>query len=121
MSGSGLKELLSTIYAEHSAEKMLNGHAYARAIRAHILCHQAIANIVWHSVDLTEEERTDLGVILNDIDRSAVLVVDNNECYKSVARKFKERLAQLEAYGLTAVSYTHLDVYKRQNIITLCS
>lgn len=37
MSGSGLKELLPTIYAEHSTEKMLTGHAYARAIRAHMI------------------------------------------------------------------------------------
>jgi hypothetical protein len=37
MARSGSKGLLITIYADHSAEKMLNGHAYSRALRAHIL------------------------------------------------------------------------------------
>jgi len=39
MDGSDLKEVLSVIYARHSTEKILNGHAYARAIRAHTLLH----------------------------------------------------------------------------------
>lgn len=33
--GSGIKEVLSLIYASNSLDKMLNGHAYARAIKAH--------------------------------------------------------------------------------------
>lgn len=35
MGGSGLKELLSVIYAPISVDKMLTGYAYARAIRGH--------------------------------------------------------------------------------------
>ena len=89
MNGSGLKELLSTVYAKHSVEKMLNGHAYTRAIRAHLLCHQAIANIVWNGVHLVDEERAELARILSDDERSTVLDVDKNNCYKSVERKFK--------------------------------
>ncbi|XP_076040412.1 glutamate--cysteine ligase isoform X1 [Oratosquilla oratoria] len=34
MNGSGIKELFSTVYASTSVEKMLTGHAYARALRA---------------------------------------------------------------------------------------
>lgn len=37
MQGSGLKEVLAEIYAPKSLEKMLDGHAYARAVRAHTL------------------------------------------------------------------------------------
>lgn len=36
MAGSGLKDLLSVVYAPLSAENFLTGHAYARAIRAHL-------------------------------------------------------------------------------------
>lgn len=46
MQGSGLKEVLSLIYAPNSLDKMLNGHAYARAVRAHTLLHLALATII---------------------------------------------------------------------------
>lgn len=79
----------------------MSGHAYGRAIRAHILWHQAIANIVWHHLDLSDEETTELAIIFNDMYRSAVLKVDNN-CVKSVERKFRDRLVQIESNGPTA-------------------
>lgn len=37
MNGSGIKELFNIVYASASVDKMLTGHAYARALRAHIL------------------------------------------------------------------------------------
>ncbi|KYN50496.1 hypothetical protein ALC57_00134 [Trachymyrmex cornetzi] len=46
MEGSGLKELFSTIYAVNSIDKMMTGHAYARALRAHTLTHLALAKII---------------------------------------------------------------------------
>lgn len=39
MSGSGLEDALKIIYAENSVEKILLGHAYSRALRAHFLVH----------------------------------------------------------------------------------
>lgn len=56
MAGSGLKQLMSVIYAEQSVDKMLSGHAYGRAVRAHILCHVAVAKIIWQAIELTEDE-----------------------------------------------------------------
>ena len=46
MSGSGLQELMSTIYAPVSVEKMLQGKSFARAVRALILIHASLANII---------------------------------------------------------------------------
>ena len=37
MGGSGLQELWETVYAPNSVKHMLSGHAYARALRAHML------------------------------------------------------------------------------------
>jgi len=37
MAGSGLRELWNTIHAANSIDKMMTGHAYSRAVRAHIL------------------------------------------------------------------------------------
>lgn len=55
MDGSGLKELFSTIYATNSVDKILTGHAYARAVRAHILTHAALAGIIFESQFLFSE------------------------------------------------------------------
>lgn len=44
--GSGIKEVLSLIYAPNSLDKMLNGHAYARAVRAHTLLHLTLSTII---------------------------------------------------------------------------
>jgi len=46
MQGSGIKEVLSLIYAPNSLDKMLNGYAYARAIRAHTLLHLTLSTII---------------------------------------------------------------------------
>lgn len=45
MTGSGLKELLSTVYAEESVE-ILNGQAYSRAVRAHMLTNLVLASLM---------------------------------------------------------------------------
>lgn len=42
MDGSGLKDVLSASYAESSVDKMLQGHAYARAMRGHFLVYLSI-------------------------------------------------------------------------------
>lgn len=46
MSGSGLEEIRSTVYAEKSIPQMISGHAQYRAQRAHILSAQAILSIL---------------------------------------------------------------------------
>lgn len=45
MTGSGLKELLSIIYAPNTVEKMFTGHAYARAVRGHGLVYLALSKL----------------------------------------------------------------------------
>lgn len=42
MAGSGLKEVISQVYAEGSVDQMMSGKAVARAVRAHILVDSAL-------------------------------------------------------------------------------
>ena len=42
MAGSGLKEVMSQVYAEGSVEHMLSGKAMARAVRAHLMVDSAL-------------------------------------------------------------------------------
>ncbi|CAI6347499.1 unnamed protein product [Macrosiphum euphorbiae] len=55
MAGSGLKELWNTIYAANSIEKMITGHAYSRAVRAHMLTQVCLGKLILDELDLTEE------------------------------------------------------------------
>lgn len=54
MEGSGFKEVLCVIYAPKSVDKILNGHAYARAVRAHTLLHLALSTIVSKNIDIDD-------------------------------------------------------------------
>ena len=45
MAGSGLKEVMSQVYAEGSIDHMLSGKAVARAVRAHLLVDSALNTI----------------------------------------------------------------------------
>ena len=42
MGGSGLEELWTTVYAKNSVNQMMEGRAYARSVRAHILTSLAL-------------------------------------------------------------------------------
>lgn len=70
MNGSGLKELFQVAYAPASVEKMLTGHAYARALRAHLLAHAAVAQMVFNEIHFTAEEQEMLEDSLVDITSS---------------------------------------------------
>ncbi|GBP77915.1 hypothetical protein EVAR_89569_1 [Eumeta japonica] len=102
MNGSGLKELFNTIYALNSIEKIMVGHAYSRAVRAHMLTHLAIARIVLQFIDLTPDLSAELDRILYNFDRSVVLEADQEECCKELADKFANELIKLEQRGATA-------------------
>lgn len=54
MAGSDLKEVLSVIYAPNSVDKMLNGHAYVRAVRGHTLLHLALSTIIYKDIDIDD-------------------------------------------------------------------
>lgn len=75
MDGSGLKESFCEVYAENSVDKILSGHAYARAVRGYLLHHLALSQIILSSFSMDEaekemiEEFLDLGEdILNELD-----------------------------------------------------
>lgn len=64
MKGSGLEELWKTVYAEGSITHMLTGHAYSRAMRAHILSFSALADLIIKlSPDLQSNSITEIAVL----------------------------------------------------------
>jgi hypothetical protein len=93
MAGSCLKAPFMTIYTDH---KMLNGHAYSRAVRAHILTNLILAGIILDEVDLTGKERAGTENKLRESERSLILFVKENRTYQSLRAKFKTALHNLE-------------------------
>lgn len=53
MGGSGMEEIWEKVFAKNSVVHMTNGHAYARALRAHSLSQAAIAHLIF---EYCEEE-----------------------------------------------------------------
>lgn len=103
MSGSGIEELFKLIYAENCVEKILAGHAYARAVRAHILSHSALTTIVLDSLELDEKERDELDYYAEDVfNRPAIMTAANNNGVKSIYDKFAKELVAIESRGPTA-------------------
>lgn len=68
MNGSEIKELFSTAYANASVDKMLRGHAYARALRAHILARAALATVILDETDVSADERSTIEAPLHQND-----------------------------------------------------
>lgn len=45
MTGSGLAELWETVYAKGTVIHMISGHAFSRALRAHIVTSTALIGV----------------------------------------------------------------------------
>lgn len=104
MKGSGLKELLSTIYAPNSVDKMLTGHAYARAIRGHLLVQLSLAKCVLNDINFNDEECNVIAdIFLNFGDNPPVRkTVEEIDLLHNITKKFKQQLEKVEENSPTA-------------------
>lgn len=60
MAGSGLQDLWKVIYASTSTEQMVTGHAYSRALRAHLLTQEALYHIIFSQKNTSAENVTEV-------------------------------------------------------------
>jgi hypothetical protein len=89
---------------------MLNGHAYSRVVRAHILTDLTLAGIILDEVDLTGKERTETENKLRESERFLILFVKENNSYQNLRAKFKTTTHNLKGNGPTSkllVQYFH--------------
>lgn len=102
MAGSGIKEILSLIYAEGSVDKMLNGHSYARAVRAHIILQQVLSIII---MDELKKENADFQKLLESEENLTfdmnIDEINSNECFIKINEIFEVKLNNLEERGNT--------------------
>ena len=81
---------MSTVYAPTSVEKMLQGLAFARAVRGHLITQTALSNIIFEHIDITDEEQARAREIMSTIwDEPPPLgSLNKNPNLKSLAKKF---------------------------------
>jgi len=85
--GNGLKKELLTIYAPNSIDKMITGYAYTCAESSHTNSSGSCKNCTL--IDFTEEEREAVMIIFGDINRSVVLIAEDQFFfYKTFKHKF---------------------------------
>lgn len=101
MEDSGLKELFNTVYAMNSIDKMMTGHAYYRALRAHLLAHAVLMKFVLEIGGLSPEIEAELDNILCPIDKSVILASNPYECV-AIKEKVCQTFHQLKERGATA-------------------
>ena len=104
MSGSGIKEVLGVSYAKCSVDKMLTGHAYARAMRGHTLVYLSLCKKILEEIDFSEEEVTCLDTLLCSFPENSpsYLCIEKNEIIKVAKNKFVRKMAEIERRGKTA-------------------
>ena len=123
MQNSGLKELLSTVYADNSVGHMLDGKAISRAIRGHFLVDDALNTLslekLINSEDTSEDaceigqfdeaELTKANEMINEIkDEKRVPVSVNDGEVKTMISKFdalKTHLAEFRTAKLWIDTY----------------
>jgi hypothetical protein len=85
---------------------MLNGHAYLRTVRAHILTNLILAGII---LDEVGKERAETENKLRESEKSLILFVKENRTYQSLRAKFKTALHNLEGNQSCGTNiFTHL-------------
>ncbi|CAH0556725.1 unnamed protein product [Brassicogethes aeneus] len=114
MQGSGIKEVLAEIYAVKSLEKMLNGHAYARAVRAHTLLQLTLAIIILKEVEINDIMDADLIINIEHILDNTLSYNDienDDEVSAALLNKLNQKLKTYEERGPTAklwIQYFHM-------------
>lgn len=108
MNGSGMHELRSLAYASASIKKMMNGHAYARAVRAHIITYTALGIIIAEDIDGINgaEYHERLSQLFNNEDAEKetfnLTACSRNNDIKLLTNKIVDKLSSLKQNGPTA-------------------
>ena len=102
MAGSGLKNVLCQVFAAHSVDKMLTGHAYSRAVRGHLLVQLVLGRIVLEGANVSEEEKREILTMLTKMEELTPDKVEENASLVSTLTKLQNHLESLKENGPTA-------------------
>lgn len=100
MSGSGLAELWATIYAGNSIPHLINGHAYSRALRAHLLTQSALTQLLLKNENISEYFKNELEELYNP--NNEINNVIDHPVLNSLLDGFEQLLKTTETSNRTA-------------------
>ncbi|KAH0818229.1 hypothetical protein GEV33_004562 [Tenebrio molitor] len=86
---------IGAIMAITGLDKMLNGHAYSRAVRAHILTNLILAGIILDEVDLTGKEIAETENKLRENEKSLILRKGNSKKRYLPAKELRPRQTEI--------------------------
>jgi hypothetical protein len=90
MRGSGLEDLLGLLYGAVTVDSVLSGKSYARAVRGHILVHDALTHLLLTSLlPCAEDEREKYGVVVSAADGSNVQGVLDSDTMRDLETIYK--------------------------------
>ena len=104
MGGSGLEDLWETVYAPNTVIHMMTGHAYARALRAHLLSSAAIVSKLLDQpeclsgVDLPHLKAIHKALLNGECPASSV---EDEECVNQLSHVIDTLMVQAAAQGRT--------------------
>lgn len=117
MDGSGLEELWLEIYAPRSIKLMMTGHAFARALRAHILTFTAIGIHICRMIETTETEEENFFALFETIWNPSAM--DNSaappDLNHSIAEQSRINMAKCN-YDPTIQRLTNLFISKIEKL-----
>ena len=119
MAGTGLKSILSEIYAECTITQMLSGKAYTRALRGHLIVDQVLSSIMFEKMldyyNLNKDEVIkSLEGLYSDIVSSKINISDfeNDSFMKSIDLQMSKTRIKINHKSRTATLWSEY-----QNII----
>ena len=108
ISGSGIEELFSDVYAENSVTHMLSGKAVSRALRAHFLAESALESLIIEklisnkNVDLTPFQPVYEQAMNGELSDEQFLAFSQCNEFKSVLNCLNEEIQNLKGKSRTA-------------------
>lgn len=110
MEGSGLEELWATVYGKNTVTHMLNGHAYARCVRAYNLTACALINVMKDQFPEIKESLTTLEtcskeILENKCNEAEIL---EDPTVKTALNQFNETLNDVKTLSNTTKLWINL-------------
>ena len=109
MEGSGLREAMETIYAENTANHMMDGKAYARAVRCHLIIDAVLHEILLKKLineenEMKEEELCQVKDAYNVVTEKGFesLNTDSTDAIDKLSSKLNEFINKLSRSNRTA-------------------
>lgn len=102
MSGSGLDDCWSVIYALESIKQMLLGHAFARSVRAHILTYTALGIIICKNINAQSQLTNHIRDLFSEKEKLRNGQFWDDHKVQDLTRLFESELTELEKRGPTA-------------------